>query len=358
MPPHSATEEPAREEQDKTVEVTTGDRSESRPPAEASSQTPDLTLGPMEILETTERSLEDPTSLRPWEDEMTTTSNPLLREEETTEGDVLGTEPEVTTSKEQIRERTSDSEDATSSRELDTDWLGYRVTDSPKKNWRVGPSSREVSTDNQDIQDTTSIETDTDPSVIIAERSRESGVGTDRSSSLLAAITSSPTLSTSQNHGRRDPKAQPKDINTDLDSQGVSSNTNHTVNKHHNDASGDRSSSDITLDKTQVPPKNKERPNRNRGGGSPYVTERNLTVLCVNFTGSKDRKDEAGNVDWGRIRRPRDQRTIGFLKDWFTVVHYLDGKSLQLFASAVCLFYPVCEYILFNQTQYKINMKP
>lgn len=53
---------------------------------------------------------------------------------------------------------------------------------------------------------------------------------------------------------------------------------------------------------------------------SPYVTERNLTVLCVNYTKT--------DVRWVQFVRPRDEFTIGFLRDWFSAIHYLQGELL------------------------------
>ncbi|CAL1540998.1 unnamed protein product [Lymnaea stagnalis] len=64
---------------------------------------------------------------------------------------------------------------------------------------------------------------------------------------------------------------------------------------------------------------------------SPFVTERNLTVLCMNYT----RPD----VRWGGMQRPRDHRTIGFLKDWLSICHYLkthEEKAWLYFTLGIC----------------------
>ncbi|XP_059171433.1 uncharacterized protein LOC131952683 isoform X2 [Physella acuta] len=46
-----------------------------------------------------------------------------------------------------------------------------------------------------------------------------------------------------------------------------------------------------------------------------YVTERNLTVLCVNYTKPV--------VRWAGPGRSKGDNFIGFLKDWFSIYHYL-----------------------------------
>lgn len=65
---------------------------------------------------------------------------------------------------------------------------------------------------------------------------------------------------------------------------------------------------------------------------SPYVTERNLTVLCMNYT--------RPNVRWGGMKRPKDERTIGFLRDWFSAMYFLQSEynfSFPLFSAALIL---------------------
>ena len=256
-----------------------------------------------------------------------------MGEQDSTEADVGRTGPDLSTSREiQPREGNgvSGEEATTSDDELDNEWLGLGVTGGAADEERWGAASeREATTGGaQDkIPDMTSVETDTDPSVIIDERTQG---GTDRSSSLLAAVTSIPIPSKDkdQGQGHQDSKGQPKDSDLDLISRrDGGSSSQDSANKHHNDASEDSAAPGRTgLEKTR---KFKERTNQNEAEESPYVTERNLTVLCVNFTGSKSKSDS--DVSWDSIKRPRDQRTIGFLKDWFTVIHYLDGENLFIF---------------------------
>ncbi|KAK0044563.1 protein eva-1 C [Biomphalaria pfeifferi] len=60
------------------------------------------------------------------------------------------------------------------------------------------------------------------------------------------------------------------------------------------------------------------------------VTERNLTVLCSNYT---------PDVRWGGMQKPSDQNTIGFLKDWFAISHYLkthEEKAWLYFSLGIC----------------------
>ena len=47
------------------------------------------------------------------------------------------------------------------------------------------------------------------------------------------------------------------------------------------------------------------------------VQERNLYILCQNLS---------PDVRWQTVERPKDERSIGFLKDWFSVWSFLNSK--------------------------------
>ncbi|GFS12420.1 protein eva-1 C [Elysia marginata] len=322
---------------------------EARPPAEASSQTPDITLGPAAIWEEAETSTESPPSLRPWDEVLdATTSSPDLREEDSTAADLREAWPKVAKSKEQLREGGGYAEDVTSSDESDSDWITVGITDSAEDDGMLETTSskEETTAAEHDVQDTTSIKTDTETSMSLDQSTQGSSAGTDRSSSLLAAVTSIPKSNSDQDRGGQISRLKPKDSDAHLKIRSDGGKTNQTLNKHHNDASGNNTRPVISSDNIPTPPKTKERSNRNKDPKveSKYVTERNLTVLCVNFTGSKDKSDGDSNdddddVSWDKIRRPRDERTIGFLKDWFTVIHYLDAneeKAWLYFTLGIC----------------------
>ncbi|BFZ25057.1 hypothetical protein BsWGS_28096 [Bradybaena similaris] len=83
---------------------------------------------------------------------------------------------------------------------------------------------------------------------------------------------------------------------------------------------------------------------------SPYVTERNLTVLCVNYTKT--------DVRWVQFVRPRDEFTIGFLRDWFSAIHYLQvhqEKAWLYFTLGIC--FGIIVMLLFVLIKVCINFR-
>ncbi|CAG5128003.1 unnamed protein product, partial [Candidula unifasciata] len=83
---------------------------------------------------------------------------------------------------------------------------------------------------------------------------------------------------------------------------------------------------------------------------SGYVTERNLTVLCANYT--------KPDVRWVQFVRPRDTFTIGFLRDWFSAIHYIQvhqEKAWLYFTLGIC--FGIIVMLLFVLIKVCINFR-
>ena len=119
--------------------------------------------------------------------------------------------------------------------------------------------------------------------------------------------TSSPSSSNLHNHD--------SDVRYNVDSsENINSGDNHSGKN------ADKSNSDINNIASTDDSVDLDSENRVKGHGQgELVTSKTLEVLCKNYT---------PDVRWqnGMLQRPRDERSIGFLKDWFAMWHFLKSK--------------------------------
>ncbi|GFO03488.1 Eva-1 homolog a [Plakobranchus ocellatus] len=328
-----------------------GNNNQALLPTEAAGDAPDVTLGPFkETDNSTSKESDHSPSLDPWDREdvfLATTEMTTVGQEEGSEVSTEGSQgSDVVTLEERDRQGdvTHDvTEGTTEPGGFDGGQKFDGVTEDTDTAGRPGVSDKERGGETiiteataDKIQESSSIQNNGN-----SDRFQGSDKTDPSSTSGYSAVTSDPGPVHGKGQGR-DLRGQP-DSGDESSTPALSSNVRDT-NKHHNDGARksitrprekpDKTNTEV---KVKAKAKGKDETSSQDGGGSPYVTERNLTVLCVNYTGSEERKKD--EVNWATVQRPRDERTIGFLKDWFTVIHYLDTheeKAWLYFTLGIC----------------------